>query len=309
MDNLMPFIISLISGSIRLCIPIAFAALGGTMCERSGIINMGLEGMMLMGAFNAAFFSHLFGSAYVGIFGAIISGLILGTFLYLLTVQFKCEHVLAGLGINLFSSGFTVVMLQAVWNSKGRSATVDGLGLLQLPIISKIPILKDIIGSVSPLLIFLILCAVLIYFILYQTTFGLRARVIGENPYVAGAAGIQVYRTQYICVLIGSTLACIGGAYLSIGDINMFSKDMVGGRGFIALAIVILGGWKPFGVLMGSLFFGLAQSMQIRLQTAEIPPQIVQMLPYVLTILALFLMKKRSRAPAAEGTHYYREGN
>ena len=308
MSDMMSFLASLLSSSIRMCIPIAFAALGGTMCERAGIVNMGLEGMMLMGAFSAAFASYLSGSAYVGLLGTIVCGCAMGMLLGVLTIRFKCEHVLAGLGINMFASGFTIVMLQAVWGSRGKSAVVAGFTSLRIPGLDQIPIIKDIFGNVSPLLILLLVCMLGVQFILYKTVFGLRARFIGENPYVAGASGINVYRTQYICVLFGSVLACIGGAYLSIGDVNMFSKDMVAGRGFIALAIVILGGWRPMGVVLGSLVFGLAQSLQIRLQAAEIPPQLVQMLPYVVTILALLLVRKRGKAPAAEGTHYYRDG-
>ena len=308
MNNMIAFLASLLSGSIRMCIPIAFAALGGTLCERSGIVNMGLEGMMLMGAFSAVCGSYLSGSAYVGLLAAVVCGCMMGLILSGLTIRYKCEHVLAGLGINMFAGGFTIVMLQTVWGSRGKSTVVAGLTAWPLPVLNRIPIIKNIIGSVSPFLVLLFVCMLLVQFVLYHTVFGLRARIIGENPYVAGSAGIDVYRTQLICVLCGSVLASIGGAYLSIGDVNLFFKDMVAGRGFIALAIVILGGWKPRGVVLGALVFGAAQSLQIRLQAAEIPPQLVQMLPYVITILALFLVKNQGKAPAAEGTHYYRDG-
>ena len=142
------------------------------------------------------------------------------------------------------------------------------------------------------------------------TVFGLRARVIGENPEAAGSMGINVYRTQYICVILCGVLAAIGGAYMSIGDIHMFSRDMVSGRGFIALAVVIFGGWHPVGAWLGSLLFGLAQSLQYRLQTGSIPPQLVQMLPYVATLVVLiFARGSNRRAPASEGKHYYAKGD
>lgn len=305
------FLISMLSGSLRLSIPIAFGALGGTLCERSGIVNMGLEGMMLSGAFAAVYGAHVSGSAFVGLSFAVAIGLILGLVHATLTVWFKCEHVLAGLGINMFANGMTIVLLQYIWGSKGKSGMVAGLGVWRLPLISDIPVIRDIIGTVSPLLILLVICMLTMQIMLYKTTFGLRIRVTGESPYVAAAMGTDVYRTQYICESLGGIFAAVGGAYLSIGDIPLFSKDMVAGRGFIAVAIVILGGWKPVGVVAGSMIFGAAQSLQIRLQDAQVAPQIVQMLPYIITIVTLLVMKllkKKNQAPAAEGTHYFREG-
>ena len=311
MNSTLSFLISLLSGSIRISIPIAFAALGGTLCERSGIVNMGLEGIMLSGAFAAVYGSNAFGNAYAGLLCAAAVGVLLGLVHATLTVWFKCEHVLAGLGINMFADGMTIVLLQYFWGSKGKSGKVPGLGLWDIPIVNKIPILSSIIGKVSPLFLLLLICMLLMQFMLFRTRFGLRCRVTGENPYSAAAMGIDVYKIQYICEVLGGIFAAVGGAYLSIGDVGLFSKDMVAGRGFIAVALVILGGWKPTGAVLGSIVFGMAQSLQIRLQAAQVPPQLVQMLPYVITILTLLVMrllKKRSMAPAAEGLHYYREG-
>lgn len=311
MSSTVSFLISMLSGSLRLSIPIAFGSLGGTLCERSGIVNMGLEGIMLSGAFAAVYGSYISGSAFVGLLFAVIIGMVLGLVHATLTVWFKCEHVLAGLGINMFANGMTIVLLQYIWGSKGKSSMVAGLGLWEIPLISDIPIIRDVIGTVSPLLLLLIICMLAMQIMLFRTTFGLRIRVTGENPYVAAAMGVDVYRTQYICEILGGIFAAVGGAYLSIGDVPLFSKDMVAGRGFIAVAIVILGGWKPTGAVVGSIIFGAAQSLQIRLQDAQVAPQIVQMLPYVITIVTLLIMKvlkKKNQAPAAEGTHYFREG-
>ena len=181
--------------------------------------------------------------------------------------------------------------------------------MITIPGINQIPVLKDIIGQVSPMLILLVISIVGVWFLLYRTVFGLRARVIGENPEAAGSMGINVYRTQYICVILCGILAAMGGAYMSIGDIHLFSRDMVAGRGFIAMAVVIFGGWHPVGAYLGSLLFGLAQSMQYRLQSGSIPPQLVQMLPYVMTLVVLvFARGSKHRAPAAEGRHYYAKG-
>lgn len=309
MDNVLSVVTSLIAGSIRVSIPIAFAALGGTLSERSGVINMGLEGTMLMGAFFGVVGSYYTQSAWIGLLVAMLAGALCGLLHAVLTIRFKCEHVLAGVGMNVLASGLTVVLLQMIFQTKGKSAEVASFSMIDVPVINQIPVLKDIIGQVSPLFVLLVLSIIGVWFLLYRTVFGLRARVIGENPEAAGSMGINVYRTQYICVILCGVLAAMGGAYMSIGDIHMFSRDMVAGRGFIALAVVIFGGWHPVGVWLGSLLFGLAQSLQYRLQSGAIAPQLVQMLPYLVTMVVLaFARGSKHRGPAASGRHYYAKG-
>ena len=260
-------ILSLLAGMVRVAIPISFAALAGMLSERAGVINMGLEGIMLIGSFFAVVGSYVTGSAWMGLLFAALSGILMGLVLVTLTVGFKCEHVLAGVGINIFASGITIVLLEMIWGTKGKSGMVAGLGMLRVPLISKIPVIGDIIGTISPLFYILVLCVFLLWFLLYRTP-----------------------------------------AYLSIGDINMFSKDMVSGRGYIALSMVILGNWKPLWVALGGLVYGFAQSLQFRLQGVNIPPQLVQMLPYILTLVVLLFARKKSSAPAASGKHYYQKG-
>lgn len=301
-------ILSLLAGMVRVAIPISFAALAGMLSERAGVINMGLEGIMLIGSFFGVVGSYVTGNAWMGLLFACFSGIIMGLVLAVLTVGFKCEHVLAGVGINIFASGITIVLLQMIWDSKGKSSMVAGLGVVRLPVISSIPVIGTMIGSISPLFYILVLCVVILWILLYRTPAGLRIMVIGENPEMAGTMGVNVYRLQYLCVMASGMLAAMGGAYLSIGDINMFSKDMVSGRGYIALSMVILGNWKPVWVAMGGLVYGFAQSLQFRLQSVNIPPQLVQMLPYVLTLIVLLFARKKSSAPAAEGKHYYQRG-
>lgn len=302
-------ILSLLAGMVRVAIPISFAALAGMLSERAGVINMGLEGIMLIGSFFAVVGSYVTGSAWMGLLFAALSGILMGLVLVTLTVGFKCEHVLAGVGINIFASGITIVLLEMIWGTKGKSGMVAGLGMLRVPLISKIPVIGDIIGTISPLFYILVLCVFLLWFLLYRTPAGLRILVIGENPEMAGTMGVNVYKMQYLCVMASGMLAAIGGAYLSIGDINMFSKDMVSGRGYIALSMVILGNWKPLWVALGGLVYGFAQSLQFRLQGVNIPPQLVQMLPYILTLVVLLFARKKSSAPAASGKHYYQKEN
>ena len=300
------FLVSLLASCLRISIPIAFAALGAIFCERAGIVNIGLEGMMLVGAFAGVLGSDLTGSAYVGLLFAIAAGGLFGLIHAVLTIQYKTDHIISGLGINLLALGLTTVLLQLIWGNRGKSDEVAGLGTVTIPGLADIPVVGELFGTASILFYVLIVAVVLSWIVLYKTVFGLRLRVIGDNPQVADTLGVNVYRMQYICVILCGVLAGIGGAYLSIGDINLFGRDMVAGRGYIALAATIFGGWNPLGTYAGSLLFGLAQGLQIRLQLLKVPVQFVEMLPYVLTLLALIVFRKSGRAPLAAGKHFRR---
>lgn len=304
----MDFLTNLLAGSIRVAVAIGFASLGGMLSERVGIINMGLEGMMLLGSFFGVLGSFLTGSPWIGLLFAIIAGAIVGLLHAVLTVGFKCEHILSSLAINMLASGLTLVFLDLIWNSKGSTSSVTGFGTIKIPLVSNIPILKDIIGDVSPMLILLIICAVIAQFVINRTVIGLRIKVIGDNPEVAGSQGINVYKVQYFSLAMSGVLASLGGAYLSLGTINMFIKDMVAGRGYVALAMVILGRWHPIGVVLIGLIYGIAESLQYRLQSVTIAPQLVQCLPYLVTLLVLLLSKGGNVGPKSAGKHYYRKG-
>lgn len=304
----MDFVMNLLAGAIRVTIPIGFAALAGIISERAGVINMGLEGMMLIGAFFSVVGSYITGSPWIGLIFAMVSGAMIGLLMSVFAIGFKCEHMLTGVAANLLASGLTVVLLQMIWNTRGKSEAVNGLGVVSVPVINKIPIIKDLIGTISPLFYILVALMLIVWFVLYHTPIGLRIRVVGDNPFMAGSMGVKVYRIQYACMALSGALAGLGGAYLSIGDINMFSKGMVAGRGYIALSMVILGGWHPVGVVVSGLVYGVAQSLQFRIQSVKIPAQLVQMLPYLVTILVLFFVRSKNKAPAMEGVHYYQKG-
>lgn len=306
--ELLQTLLSLLSGTLRVFIPIAFAALAFMFAAQAGIINMALDGTMLFAAFFGVYGSYITGNAWIGLLFAVVSGILVSLFLGLLTVNFKCPQMIAGLGINLLARGLTIVFLQAVWNAKGKSTPVTGLGVIHIAFLENVPILNKLIGDVSPLLLILLLCLALVWFLIKKTPFGLRLRTIGENPVVAASQGIDVYKMQYIGIVISGILAALGGAFLSIGDINIFSRDMVAGRGFIGIAVCIFGGYEPFGLLLGSLLFGFAQSLQYRIQNINIPSQLVQILPYVLTMLALALKRKSGLGPSSAGVPYEKEG-
>ncbi len=304
--NLLESFASWFSGGVRVAIPIAFGALACTICEKGGIVNIGVEGMMLAGSFGGVFGAYLTNNAWMGLFFAMVFGMLFALLHAVLTIHFKAEHIISGLGINLLASGLTLLWLSAVWGNIGKSDAVASLGTVNIPLLKEIPVLGKVLSGYSPLLYILILCGILMWVVLNKAVVGLRVRVVGEFPLAADSVGINVAAVQYGCVLVCGALAGLGGAYLSIGDIGLFSRNMVAGRGYIAMAVMILGGWSPIGALGGSLLFGIAQATQFRLQ-AIAPPQLIQMLPYVLTIVVLLFAKNRRRGPACAGKVFHRE--
>ncbi len=296
----------LFSGAIRIAIPIIYGGLACMVCERSGIVNIGVEGMMLAGSFGGVVGSYLTGSAWIGVLCAMAFAMLFALLHGVLTIKFKTGHIISGLGINLLASGITTLLLTAIWNNRGKSDSVAGLGTIQLNFLKNIPFIGEAFGNLSPLFFLMVLLIAGLWILLYKTVWGLRLRTVGESPETADSVGINVTSTQYIAVLICGALAGLGGAYLSIGDIGLFARDMVAGRGYIAMAVNIFGGWNPIGILGGGLVFGIAQSVQFRLQSDSLPVQLIQMLPYVLTIVVLVLVKNRSRGPSAAGKSFDR---
>jgi simple sugar transport system permease protein len=280
--------VGLFAAAIRMATPIAFAALGGIFSERAGIINIGLEGMMLTCAFSAVATTHFLGNPWLGVLTAILIGALLGLVHGLITIKFAGNQIVSGTGINILALGFTAYMSQIIWGSRGASDAVQGIEPISIPLIKDIPIIGGIIGEHSPLVYILIIVVVISYITLFKTPFGLRIRAVGENPAAADTAGVNVYRIKYLCVIISGMLAGLGGAFLSLGHLNLFAWGMTGGRGFIALAAMIFGGWMPAGALGASLLFGFSDALQMRLQLLGIlPSQLILTIPYILTIIVL----------------------
>ena len=280
--------VGLFASAIRMATPIAFAALGGIFSERAGIINIGLEGMMLTCAFSAVAATHFLGNPWLGVLVALLIGALLGLLHGLITIKFAGNQIVSGTGINILALGLTAFMSQVIWGSRGASDAVQGIDPISIPIIKDIPIIGDIIGVHSPLVYILIISVAISYIILFKTPFGLRIRAVGEHPAAADTAGVNVFKTKYYCLIISGILAGLGGAFLSLGHLNLFAWGMTGGRGFIALAAMIFGGWMPLGAFGASLLFGFSDALQMRLQTLGIlPPQIILTIPYILTIIVL----------------------
>jgi ABC-type uncharacterized transport system permease subunit len=299
--------IGLFAAALRMATPLVFAALGGIFSERVGVINIALEGMMLMGAFAGVFATFYTGNPWIGVLAALLIGGLLGLLLGVLTVKFAGNQVVSGTGINILALGITAYLSQVIWGSRGASQSVNGIGTISIPLLKDVPVLGDILGSHTPLVYIMLILVVLTYILFFKTPTGLRVRAVGEHPAAADTAGINVYRMKYLCLMIGGMLASLGGVFLSLGQLNFFVSGMTGGRGFIALAAMILGGWMPFGALGAGLLFGFADALQMRLQGAGIlPPQIILAIPYIVTVIVLAGFV-RKRTPPSDYKPYEKE--
>ena len=296
----------LIASTIRLAAPLVLAALGGLFSERSGVINIALEGKILAGAFTAAAVTYAadtrFGmgaaSPWVGLLGGIIAGLFIAVIYAVSCIRFKADQVVSGAAINILMLGIPGFLSGALFLSSGSTP--------QIP--------KDRLLPQSPWFIAVVILALVavIWYVLYKTPFGLRLRSVGENPEAADAAGVSVSRIRYAGVLLAGVLAGIGGAYLSIGQSSLFTRNMTVGRGFIALAALIFGKWRPVPTLLACILFGFTEALSIQMQGAkpfgkDIPVQFIQMVPYVLTIVVLAGFIGTSRPPRALGIPYQKE--
>ena len=280
--------------TLRIAVPYLFAASGGVISERSGLIGLGLEGYMLGGAFCGAVASYYSGSAWVGLVGAAAGGGALALLYAVTAIRFRADQVVLGVAINLFVTGATRFFLKLAFHSSANSPRVPGLGVEQSG-----TGLVTLVGN--PLIWLGILAVVVIAWLLYRTAFGLRVRAAGEHPTAALSVGVPVHRVRYIAAALSGVLAGWGGAYLAL-DQHQFSADMTAGRGFIALAATIFGRWDPFRAALACLFFAAAETLQIQLQGSQvIPSQFVEMIPYALTIIALAGVVGRAVAPAALG--------
>lgn len=294
------FSMEMILSTLRMAIPLVLASVGGTLCERSGIINLGIEGMMLSGAFGAVFGTHLTGSPWFGVLFALLVGGMFGILHAVMCVQFKTNQSVSGIGINVLVSGLTIVLTRAVWKSDGMSGQVEKLPSFSVPVLKDLPVLGALFTKQSPYLLMTALIVAGAWFVMYRTKAGLRLRSIGDHPQAAETVGINVSKYRYVAVTVCGMLCGLGGGYLSIVQSNLFVKDMVAGRGFMALAAMILGGWNPVGALLASIVFAFAQALRINLKV-QIPNQLMLMLPYFITLLVLIFFGRRVKGPQASG--------
>lgn len=298
---------ALLATMIRSATPLAFAALGGMFSERSGVVNIGLEGLMLLAAFAGVVGSFLSGSALVGLALGLAVGVVGALVHAVATITLEADQIISGTAINLLALGGTGLMMEVVFGAGGTTPRVAGFSAVALPGLSSLPLVGPALFDQSVLVYVLYLTVPVCLYVLYRTRFGLRLRATGELPAAVDAAGLSVVRMRYAGVALSGLLAGMGGVYLSMGVLSIFVEGMTGGRGFIALAALIFGRWNPVRAVAATLLFGLADAFVIRDVIASVPDQFVAMLPYLLTIVALAAFGGRAVAPAALGTPYRKE--
>lgn len=297
------FLLILLFSMIRSATPLIFAALGGMFSERAGVINIALEGLMLAGAFTAAVATYELHNPYLGFLCGVGVGAIVALIFAFAVIRFEADQVVTGFAISMLMLGLPAVISSRLYDSAGSTQQIPQEDLLW-----------NIGNRISIASILAFLLVPICWYVLYKTPFGLRIRAAGENPGAADAAGVNVIRLRYIAVVLSGILAAAGGAYLSIGQSSLFTRGMTAGRGYIALAALILAKWKPVPVLLACLFFGFTEALSIQMQGVikmpsgeDVPVQFIQIIPYVLTIIVLAGFIGLSRAPKALGIPYRKE--
>jgi general nucleoside transport system permease protein len=299
---------ALFAAMLRFATPLLFGALGGIVSERSGVVNIGIEGMMLTGAFFGIFGADLGGSWVVGLLAAMVAGGLLALVHAVFSVTLRADQIVGGVAINLLALGITGYLFVDHYGDQGTPDDISRVPDVTLPVIKNIGFVGDAIGKTNLLTWLGLLTVAALAIFLFRTPQGLRLRSIGEHPRAAETVGLSVIRTRYLAVIASGVLAALGGAYLSIAFLGSFNQNMTAGRGYIALAVVICGRWRPFGALAFACLFGFSSALAQRLPTfSESGATLFQALPYVLTIIVVAGVIGRSRPPAAVGQPYTRE--
>ena len=293
---------ALFAAMLRYATPLLFAALGGVISERSGVINIGLEGMMLMGAFWGIWGGDVTGSWVLGLIIGLLSGVVLALIHAVWAITFRADQIVSGFSMNFLALGITGYFYVNIYGTQGTPDKVPRAPDVTLPLIEKIPFVGDVIGTMNILIWLGLITVFLMWLYLFRTSSGLRLRSVGENPLAAETAGLSPARIRYRAVAMSGALAAIGGAYLSIGFVGSFGENMTAGKGYIGLAVMICGRWLPQGALIFALLFGFFSSLAQRLDVfSEQAGTLLQALPYVVTLIAVAGVVGKSIPPAADG--------
>lgn len=302
------FFISVLGSAIRLATPILATSLGEIYTQRSGIMNLGLEGTMLMGALFGFMGTYFSGNLLVGIICGIAAGMVMSALMAFLSITMKANQVIAGTALTIFGCGLAAFIYRTVFGIQKIPPQVTNFQPVKIPLLGDIPFVGDILFNHNILVYFIYLLVPITWFVLEKTVLGLRIKAVGEHPRAADSKGISVTGVRYTATIIGGAYAGLGGAFLTIAYMNSFTDNIVSGRGYIALAVVIFAHWKPTTAMWGSLLFGIADALAIRLQAlgAPIPNQFLLMLPYVITIIVLVSVSKKAEFPSAYTKPYSR---
>jgi simple sugar transport system permease protein len=303
------FSTGLIAAMLRFATPLAFAAIGGVLNERAGVVNIGLEGMMLAGAFFGIWATAWSGSWVIGVLMAMVFGGLFALIHAFFSIHLRADQIVVGFAINFLALGLTGYLFRSIYGTQGTPSGVDRIPDVTLPAFFRdIPFIGDIFGQLNLMIWLMLALVILVWIGLFRTPVGLRLRAVGEHPRAADTVGVNVYLVRYLAVVASGMLAALGGAYLSIGFTGTFNENMTAGRGFIALAAVILGKWSPLGAFGACLLFGFGFAISIPLQReANISANLLSTLPYVLTLIALVGVIGRSIPPAAVGRPYSKQ--
>lgn len=301
------FIAVLLGAGVVASIPMLLAALGETFAEQAGLLNLGIEGMMLMGAFGGFYVALNSNSITAGLVSGLAIGAVLGLFFGFLTISLRVDQVLVGLGITILGAGLTGFLFRDLYGRQFPTLKTS-LTKIAIPLLSDIPLIGPSLFNQQSVVYVALLLVPLFSLVLNRTRLGLQMRAVGENPFAADAAGVNVYWVRYVAIIIGGAMAGLGGAFLSVGDLNFFVPQMTLGQGFIAIALAMLGRWQPPRVLVGALLFGLLRSLANGLQIigVQVQPEFILVLPYLGIIAAMILLAGRTSLPAALGVPYER---
>jgi len=299
----------MLQSTLLRAVPITLAALSGVMCERCAVINIGIEGMMLSGAFAAALIGSLSRSVWIGLLAALFAGGLMGALLAVLAIRYKVNQIVAGTAINILATGLTSYFSSRYLQAIPELNKPPTFRAIALPGLSRLPILGPVLFTTTVPVYLMLLLVIIIYVMLFYTRWGLRTRAVGEHPRAADTLGVNVFKTRYINVILGGMVAGLGGAYLVLSSVARFDELMTAGRGFIGLAAMIFGKWNPVGAFGASLIFGFADSLQTNLAIlgVPIPSQFLLMTPYLVTMIVLAGVVGRATPPAADGLPYEKQ--
>ena len=299
------FELAVLDSALRMATPLILASLGGLFSERSGVVNIALEGILLTGAFASIVATYYTGNPWAGVFAGVFAGMLVSLIHAIVSIVFKADQIVSGVAINLLAMGLTQFLTWMIWGSSSNSPPVQGMAHWSLPETWG-PVARGVntvIGHYPPLVYVALALVAVSHVVLFRTPFGLRLRATGEHPEAVDTLGVSVHAMRFAGVLMSGAFAGLGGAFLALNT-HQFVKNMSAGRGFIALAAMIFGKWNPVGAFAACLLFGYAEAVQMGLQGQAVPTQFVQMIPYVLTMVALVGVIGRARPPAAIGKPY-----
>jgi len=304
--ELLFFIENLLAATLRVATPLMFGTMGELFAERSGVLNLGIEGTMFMGAFVGFTVASMTGSLWLGVLAALLAGALAGLLMGFFAVKLGVNQHVSGLGITLLLTSLSLFLFRVIFGENQLPPKIEPFP--QLTILQGVPFLGDILSQYALTYIAILLVPV-VWYVLYRTNFGLDMRAVGENPEAADAAGVNVYRTRYIALAIGGALMSVGGAFLTLAQLGSFTFGIIAGRGWVCIALIIFANWQPLRVLWGAMLFGGFFALQLRLQTTglKLPYEVFLALPYIVTIIALAITGRKATGPAAVLKPYKRE--